>query len=188
VTDPHVRLRPTSMGLVYAFAIVAVLVAATNHANNLAYLMGFLMFSLWAWGTAEGWARIAALRAEIRAPAPVFAGGAARVHVTVDSVSGRLPPLAVRVMLLGEDGAVLGESLLESTGGLPARTAVEVLCPRRGMVRVAAVVLSTTEPLGLVRASASTAPRKTSSRSCGATSRATLRAASTGRSPPGATR
>ena len=142
----QIYILPTRPGLLFALVLVALLLAAVNYNNALAYLLTFLLASLAIVSILHTQRNLLHLRVVPGGGAPVFAGEAAlfRICLHNDGAGGRR---GVRV----EAKAVTAPAV-----DIPERDVVCVTLPlpatQRGWLVCPPFVLATHYPLGLLRA------------------------------------
>jgi len=139
-------ILPTRFGVAFAFLLLLMLIAGINYANSLALFLTFFLtaFALLAMQQVHrNLLGVSVLRLD--APA-VFAGTSATVCVTLGDEAAR-----ARDGLEGAlEGAILASGNLAAGGRL--RLELPLAAPRRGVVRIERVRLSTALPYGLFRA------------------------------------
>jgi len=141
----RIYVLPTRIGLLVAALLCAMLVGALNYNNNPGLMLAFLLAAVVHNGLVMAHLTLSGLQLSSLQAAPVHAG----------------EPLAVSLRLLGGRRARSGLELLDPAGAtlrfdLPAGadTELQALLPtqRRGWLPLGRWRLSTTRPLGLVRA------------------------------------
>ncbi|MFQ5935978.1 MAG: DUF58 domain-containing protein [Acidiferrobacterales bacterium] len=139
-------MLPAGSGVLFAFALLVLLLAAVNYGSALAFGLTFLLAAVGIVSMLYTHRNLLGLRVSSRPCAPVFAGDQASFQVCLKADQGP-PRLAVRV----EHGRrVLGS--LDLAPGVQACVRLEVPTNRRGFVRPPPVVISTRFPLGLLYA------------------------------------
>jgi uncharacterized protein (DUF58 family) len=145
VPSRYCFILPTGLGMVFAAVLVAVLIAAVNYHNNLAFALGFVLISMFFVSMVHTHAQVKNLVIDSIRSEPVFAG-----ETAVCSLFIKNP---------GKDR--FGLSLSSAEGGktnldLPgeAETRVEFLfrTAHRGMHALPELKLSSEYPFGLCRA------------------------------------
>lgn len=144
LTWHRVSMQPTQRGLGMAFTIMLLLLVAFIYNNNLVYLLGFLLASIFAVSILHTFKALAGLVVQAGFVQPVFAGQAAAFSVTVAN-PGSQPRLALTAALDAEQTFSLaaGES---KTLLLYKTTAI------RGWQAINTVTLASRYPLGSFRA------------------------------------
>lgn len=140
----RVYILPTRAGLVFGFFLLAMLVAAVNYTNNLAFLLTFLLGSLAVISSIQAYANLAGLQVEQGRLLPAFCGDEARLQLVLRAGGRERRSVDVRV------GASRGRLSLAVGAGLELELAVPTV--RRGLMPLEQVVVSTRFPLGLFRA------------------------------------
>ncbi|WP_143004388.1 DUF58 domain-containing protein [Halomonas shengliensis] len=135
-------LLPTRFGLGWAVLVLLLLLFGINYQNSLAFALAFWLFAVAVVALLRTWRNLLGLRATLRLPAETFAGGEARLGVTLE---GGRPRHVVEVHAPGASASVsLPEGRGEAFLSLPA--------PRRGEPPLPLLRLESAWPLGLVRA------------------------------------
>lgn len=140
----QIYILPTRAGLVLAGLVLAMLVAAINYTNNLAFLLTFLLGSVSVVSAIHAYANLVGLEVEQARQWPAYSGRKARVRLVLQA-AGRERRM-VRVCV-GQTAKVVCLEALERHD-----VDVDVLTTTRGLVPLERVVLSTRYPLGLFRA------------------------------------
>lgn len=132
-------LRPTAAGVLLLLASIAVLLIAINSGSNAVFAFCFLICGLLVAAALQGRRALSALRYEIQADATAFAedSAACRVHFL-------LPESIPATVEIGTAAGVPGDSAGEITVMRPTMA--------RGWLSPEEIWLTTTWPLGLVRA------------------------------------
>ncbi len=139
----RIYILPTRSGFVFGFFLLAMLVAAINYTNNLAFLLTFLLGSIAVISAIHAYANLAGLELDGARVLPTYRGEEARVYLVLRS-GGRLrPALRVRVGVCGRDLSLDADERRELELGVPT--------VRRGLMPLPTVVVSTRFPLGLFR-------------------------------------
>lgn len=139
------RIRFTRTGLFLTAGAAAVGLAGINTGNNLLYLLLGILLGLMAVSSWVSEEVVGGIRIRREVPQRASAGHPIRVSYEVDRGPSRFPALNLRV---GEEGHP-GWAVLPFLGKGETRTAARsLLLPRRGVVRLSAMVVSTTAPFG----------------------------------------
>jgi len=77
----RIYILPTRAGLVFAFFLLAMLVAAINYTNNLAFLLTFLLGSISILSAIHAYANLAGLELESGRLYPAYCGDDARLQL-----------------------------------------------------------------------------------------------------------
>ena len=141
----RIYVLPTPAGLVFAVALLVMLMASVNYNLSLGYALVFLLGGVGVASMIHAFRNLLHLSVRPGRVAPVFAGEMAEFHLLVGNARGSRRP-ALMLAAHGEGkrfdlGA--GETL---DVPLPATSSA------RGWMPLSRVVLQTTYPLGLVRA------------------------------------
>ncbi|MCM8564771.1 DUF58 domain-containing protein [Thauera linaloolentis] len=145
LTRRHIYMLPSRSGLVFALALLVMLIASINYDLGLGYGLVFVLFGTGTASTLHAYRNISGLRLRPGRCDPVFAGDTACLRIVVDNPRAARRP-ALRIMLRDAQagfGLGAGETL-----------SVELACAtsRRGRLWAGRTVLETRWPLGLVRA------------------------------------
>jgi len=144
LTRKRIYILPTRSGLVFGFFLLAMLVAAINYTNNLAFLLTFLLGSISILSAIHAYANLAGLELEHGRLFPAYCGDDARLQFLFRAGGRVRRRIRVRV------GTVVDEFSLDAMAGGEMDLSVPTL--RRGLLPLGQVVLSTRYPLGLFRA------------------------------------
>lgn len=146
LTQQRIYVLPTRHGLLFAVMLAAMLLGAVNYNNSLAFLLTFLLVALGLVSILFTYANLAGLRVRGGRTASVFAGREARFIIELHNPD-RQARCAVRAAAAGAATA----SVDIPAGG---RGALSLCLParQRGRLPLGRITLSTTYPLGLVRA------------------------------------
>lgn len=146
----------TRQGFLFALLLVVMLLGAVNYVNSMAYLMTFLLGSLFMVCMLHTYRNLRGLVLAVGKPEPVFAGDAARFPLLFDNRSGAERPALVARVADSARGTAGYDPPAVLALALPAAAALQrhldVPAPRRGMLRVDRIVVETRYPLGLFRA------------------------------------
>lgn len=139
----RIYILPTRSGLVFGGFLVAMLVAAINYTNNLAFLLTFLLGSIAIVSAIHAYANLAGLELEGARVLPAYCGREARVFLVLRAGGRGRPALRVRV----------GACVRDLSLGVDERRDLELAVPttRRGLMPLPTVVVATRFPLGLFR-------------------------------------
>ncbi|NLW81492.1 MAG: DUF58 domain-containing protein [Desulfovibrionales bacterium] len=140
----RIYILPTRSGLVFGFFLLAMLVAAVNYTNNLAFLLTFLLAGIAIISSIHAYANLAGLILEHGRLSPAFCGEEAQLQLFFRAAGRERRALQVKI---GKAGADLSLTTAEGR-------AVDLLVPvtRRGLLPLGQVTISTRFPLGLFRA------------------------------------
>jgi uncharacterized protein (DUF58 family) len=85
LTRRRVYILPTAQGCMFALLLGAMLLGAMNYNNNLAYVLTFLLASLWLVSMLHTYRNLAGLTIASGAPLPVFVGEEARFPLSLNN-------------------------------------------------------------------------------------------------------
>lgn len=142
----HVYILPTRLGVIYALALVALLLASMNYNNSLGFALTFLLAGVGLVSMHHCHRNLAGVVVTAVTGEEAFAGSPLRMRFGCDNPGA----LARHALTLEIDG-----SLTTLARAPPAdRFLIEIELPteRRGRLRAERCVLSTRFPLGLFRA------------------------------------
>ncbi len=129
-----------------ALSVLAIWLVALNYNLNLAYLLAYWLAALVLVSLAFTWRELAGLALRLDPAEPVFAGGVARLPLTLSNPAGR-----ARIALeIGWDGAPVQHVTLAA--GEMRRIELPLPLPRRGRWPLPPLVLASSAPFGLARA------------------------------------
>jgi uncharacterized protein (DUF58 family) len=138
---------PTRHGLLYAAMLLVMLLGSINYNNSLGFMLTFLLASMGVMSILYTYRNIAHLRLRSGKAAPTFAGKEARFTIHLHNAEP-FPRCALRLTAAGgEESALTDIAARDSTG-----VELVVMALKRGRLRLGKITLSTTYPLGLVRA------------------------------------
>lgn len=140
----RIYILPTLQGLGFVALIVLLLLIAFVYNNNLAYLLAFLLASIFFITILHSFKSIAGLILTQGHSQPVFAGEAVGYEITVDN-----PDNVERFSLQAKLESVLQFSLKAKE---KKRIVLYSATGQRGWHNIGTVILSSTYPLGLFRA------------------------------------
>ncbi len=135
----HLYILPTRFGWLYGVTVLLMLVAATNYANNPAYLLTFLLAGNGLAALFLTWRNLHRLRLTALAPEPVFAGECARLRLRFADTRR-----AGIVAQLGDHAALLDPD--DEQGRI---VELPFATRHRGWQLPGELILSTRHPLGL---------------------------------------
>jgi uncharacterized protein (DUF58 family) len=140
----RIYILPTRAGTVFAFFLLAMLVAAINYTNNLAFLLTFLLGSISILSAIHAYANLAGLEVESGRLFPAFCGDDARLQLFFRAGGRERRRISVRI------GAAEDEFSLHAGAGRELDLNVPTV--RRGPLPLGRLVIATRYPLGLFRA------------------------------------
>lgn len=146
IDQRHLYILPTRFGYLFALMLVALLLAAINYQNSMAYVMTFTLTAIGILSLWQTHRNLLGLRIELLRPEPVFAGDALTLPFQLDN-PGPQPRYAV--------GMQYGQLPPEYAGiekGGKARIELKLPTKRRGRFRPQGVILFTRYPTGLFHA------------------------------------
>lgn len=140
----RVYILPTRAGMVFAFFLLAMLIAAINYTNNLAFLLTFLLGSISVLSAIHAYANLAGLELESARLFPTYCGDDARLQLFFRAGGRERRSLGARVGVVEEGFSMPPWAARELDLSVPTA--------RRGLLTLGQVVISTRYPLGLFRA------------------------------------
>lgn len=148
----RIYVLPTRAGLLYAVALLVILIGAINYNLSLGYLLVFLLAGLGIAGTLHTFRNLLGLALAPGSPAAVFVGEKAVFPLLLHNPAARP---RVLLQLCPEGGAHVACDIDGQT-----HTRVDLCVPttRRGWQALPRIVIDSRWPLGLVRAWAYAAP------------------------------
>lgn len=154
----RVYIFPTRAGLTLGVMNVVILLGAINYDNALAYLLAFLLASLFMVAMLHTYRNLAGLRFLAAQAQPVFAGGRAEFHCIVENTTVRpRPALYLKYWPRGLKRAERRylsrfETRFDLREHERGRVPVLVDADRRGWLTMERLVLHSFYPLGILRA------------------------------------
>jgi uncharacterized protein (DUF58 family) len=140
----RIYILPTRAGGVFAFFLLAMLVAAINYTNNLAFLLTFLLGSISILSAIHAYANLAGFEVESGRLFPAFCGDDARLQLFFRAGGRERRKVSVQA------GPACDEFSLHVGAGRELDLCVPTL--RRGLMPLGQLVIATRYPLGLFRA------------------------------------
>jgi len=142
----QIYILPTRYGLAFALLLVLMWIGSVNYANNLGFLLTFLLTGLGLVTMLHTWRNLLGIRCQALRSEPVFKGQTAIFRIQLGNRRRTERP---QVSLRLEGGAV-------STCDLPVdghkTLQLSARAERRGRFHLPRCVISTTYPLGLLQA------------------------------------
>ena len=143
----RIYILPSGGGLLFALALLVMLLGAINYDLGLGHALVFLLAALGLVGMVHTWRNLLRLRLTPGRPEPVFAGETARLPCLIEN-SDRTPRRALEFSVAGQ---VLNISLdVDARASL--RALIPCPAPRRGRHRMTRLIVATRYPLGLFTA------------------------------------
>ncbi len=141
----RIYVLPTRFGMFVTTVLVAMLLGALNYNNNPALLLALLLATVAIASTISAHLQLSGLQVDAVSAEPVHAGQPMRLRISVSRPDAR----ARRGLELALGQAVAFGHLLDTD-----QVEVDLMLPtvRRGWFDLARIRISTTQPLGLVRA------------------------------------
>lgn len=146
---------PTRYGFIYAGMLAVMLLGAVNYTNNMAYMLTFMLGSLFLVCMLHTYRNLRGLVINVGDAMPVFAGETARFPVVLDNRgTGRRRNIAIEARAPRRDARRQGGVLTGLSVGADGmhRDALPVHASSRGYLRPGRLKISSTFPLGLFRA------------------------------------
>lgn len=142
----QIYIIPTRYGTVYALLLVLMWIGSINYANNLGFLLTFLLTGLGLVTMLHTWRNLVGLSCQALRSEPVFKGQTARFRIQLQN---QRPVERPRISLHFRKGeAVTCDLSPQGTQTLHLQVGAE----RRGRLPIPRCVVSTTYPLGLLYA------------------------------------
>ena len=142
-------MQPNRHGLGLALLLLVQFLIATHYNNNLGFILAFFIVAVALLAALHGFRNLAGLVVRPGRAEPVFAGELAAFECHIDNPS-RHPRLALGVEAENATGFELD---IPPSASAPA--VIQIKAIRRGWLRLPALNLSSTFPLGIFRAHAS---------------------------------
>lgn len=146
----RIYIIPSRSGLVFGFFLLAMLVAAINYTNNLAFLLTFLLGSIALVSSLHAYANLAGMELGGLRALPVSCGEEMNVLVTLHARQRRRNNVLIGLGRVSRPLSSITAVSMEEGGGRE----VEVSMPttKRGLHPLGAVFFASRFPLGLFRA------------------------------------
>lgn len=154
----RVYILPTREGFIFSVVLLTMLLGAINYNNNMAYLLTFLLGSVFMVAILHTYRNLAGLIITSSSPKPVFAGETAIFPLLINNRSGQIRPSLSLVCKPKRNKKLKNIT----TQGLPVLTdipadqlhVVEIRKPanQRGLLVLGRIIIATRYPLGLFRA------------------------------------
>ncbi|MCB1863077.1 MAG: DUF58 domain-containing protein [Gammaproteobacteria bacterium] len=146
ITPRRIYILPTGNGVLFAILLLLMLLGSINYANNLGFLLTFLLMGLGLVAMLHTWRNLVGLELKCGRAAPVFVGDAARFDIQLTNRRRWSRP---GIQLQLRSGAPLTIDLAAAaTGNLTLTSKTS----RRGKLALPRFTLSTRYPLGLFNA------------------------------------
>ena len=149
----RVFVLPTRGGIAYAVSLALMLIGAINYNLSLGYAMVFLLAGLGVTAIFHTFRNLAHLQVSKGRCEPVFAGDKALYSVVLANFRATSRP-AISLRLAGQTSIEI-----DIPGAASVEAELELPAPKRGWLALPRIRLSTTYPLGLIRAWAYAAPQ-----------------------------
>jgi len=150
LSSRRVYILPTGYGMLFALLLLLLLIGSINYANNLGFLLTFLLAGLGLVAMIHTWRNLLGLGLRAGRAEPVFAGQPACFQVISANNRGEdRPGVSFR---LGKRRGPRSEITVDLTGKDETTASIPIAETRRGMLRPGRVTVSTLYPLGLFRA------------------------------------
>lgn len=144
----NIYILPTPAGLTFAGTLIVLLLASINYQLNLGYVLTFLLAGSGVVSMHVTHATLRGLTLRLRAPAPVFAGEAARLEAVLTSPDKARFGLGLRLAEAAADTLTWID--VPALGQAAAQVAF--VPAERGLHELPALSIETRFPLGLFRA------------------------------------
>lgn len=150
----RIYIFPTRQGLVYMFMLTIMLLGAANYDNSMAYILTFLLGSIFMVAMLHTYRNLRGLIIHINPGAPVFAGESAVFPLLIDNRSGTR-----RTSIVVSNGPqdvknreASGTTVLNIPAGVLHSARLRIPAVRRGRLNPGRIRISSTFPSGLLRA------------------------------------
>lgn len=150
LTQGNVYILPTRAGLMFGVTLMVLLVASINYQLNLGYVLTFLLAGAGVVSMHVTHSTLRGLTLHLRPTAPVFAGDAAVLDVSLRSTAGR-PRYGIGLRVQ-DSTQTRAWSWSDVPAGGHATVHVSFVPPRRGRHVLPTLMAETRFPLGLFRA------------------------------------
>ncbi|MDE2050421.1 MAG: DUF58 domain-containing protein, partial [Gammaproteobacteria bacterium] len=140
-------ILPTRAGIAFGALVLTMLFAGLNYANSLALLLAFLLAGFAFVAMHECHRNLLGLSLLEAAAAPLFAGSAGTVRLTLENPAARLSRYRVQTGVADEAAVAL-----DLPAGGRGQVELPIRAQRRGLQRIDRLRVSTSHPFGLFRA------------------------------------
>ena len=158
----RIYILPTRQGIIFAIMLFAMLLGAINYNNSMAYILTFLLASIYMLAILHTYRNIAGLHISSTRPEPVFAGETALFPICFDNRDKSLRP-AINLQLTSRSKSGLLKlkrktvkkrtvSMVDIETDDITRIFVPVNSYQRGLLSLDRIIISSCFPLGLFRA------------------------------------
>ncbi len=162
----RVYIFPSRHGLIFALLLLVMLLGAVNYNNSMAYVLVFLLGSLFMMCMLHTYKNLRGLVLDTATPTPVFAGETAHFPILLDNRAGPArvglelaaypkgwPTCRSAWLLRKRPAPPAGQRLIvDLAPGRLARASLALLAMQRGRLALGRLRISSTYPLGLFRA------------------------------------
>lgn len=143
VLPRHIYILPTGYGIVYAMLLLLMLIGSINYANNLGFMLTFLLTGMGLVAMVHTWRNLIGLQLESGRVAPVFAGDNALFQIVLTNKRRwSRPGIHLHIRKYPAVATDLSPGALEI---LP----LSIPSNQRGLLSLPQFTLSTRYPLGL---------------------------------------
>lgn len=143
----RIYILPSGGGLLFAVALVVMLLGAINYDLGLGHALVFLLAALGLVGMVHTWRNLLRLRLTPGRPEPVFAGETAHLPCLIDNPDDT-PRCALELSVAGQTPC----TVVDVDTRASIRAFIPCPAPQRGRQRIARLVVATRYPLGLFTA------------------------------------
>jgi uncharacterized protein (DUF58 family) len=144
----RIYVLPTRHGLLVGVVVLAMLLGALNYNNNPGLMLAFLLAAVVHNGVVMAHLRLSGLRVTALHAEPVHAGESLRLRLRIEAGKRSREGVVLRA-----DSGIEAELPPDTdAAGGDAEVALSIPAPKRGMMALGRLRISTTRPLGLVRA------------------------------------
>jgi len=149
LTQRRVYVLPTRQGIIFAVALLLMLIGSINYNLSLGYVLTFLLAGMGVVSILHTFRNLAHLSISPGRVDPVFTGDTARFHILLQN-SGRLERYSLTLFCRGTNAeqAVVADV----PAGLIVEAEVPLRAERRGLLQLERITIETRYPLGLTRA------------------------------------
>jgi uncharacterized protein (DUF58 family) len=145
LTQRRVYILPTRQGVLFAAALLMMLIGSINYQLSLGFILTFLLAGVGVVAILHSYRNLAHLAVSAGRVEPAYAGGAARFHVHLDNPS-RFDRVAIDARCGGAAASI------DVPAGTAASAVLALPAERRGWLRLPRVTVETRYPVGLFRA------------------------------------
>jgi uncharacterized protein (DUF58 family) len=150
LTQRNIYILPTGAGLMFAVTLLVLLLASINYQLNLGYALTFLLAGSGVVSMHITHNTLRGLNLHLRPPAPVFAGSAAVLDITLNSTHPKRQRYGIGLRMAGAPNTAM--VWCDVAAGATSAAQISSVAHTRGHHPLSALHIETRFPMGLFRA------------------------------------